>query len=229
MLYKNKTPFIFFLACILILLMGCSLPFTITAVENTPESPAEIPATAVETTATSTPSLTPVQSTSTALPTEVPATAAPTEVPPTAIPTQVQPTEIVLPSPTALPPTAVILPTATRAPVATDYDCSLYRQSPEWHAKMRPNQDFDTNWSIVNNASSTWDMEDISLRFIRGAELAENDNYIYLPEDLSPKESTNIVIDMIAPNSTGEFTAVYGVFNDDDDLLCAEAVSIIVE
>lgn len=148
------------------------------------------------------PTATPVLPTATPLPaTEVPPTAAPTE---TAIPVVI-PT--MLPTNTRVPATAAPVFTATSA----SFNCSITESSPDYGADIRPGGDFDGRWVVKNTGSEVWSASEVDIKYISGTKFQVNVDAMDLGGDVAKDGTYTIIVDMLAPNSAGRYTASWAV------------------
>jgi hypothetical protein len=222
---KRVTFLIFASILLASLLTGCSLPFT----NQERSSPAEITATyeamvieAMKTAigevtqqALANPSAT---STNTPLP--------PTNTPEPSI-TPIPPTETA----TSIPPSATPLP-ATSTPTVTatrsDFNCQVVSFSPSLNQVLPLGGDFDGRWTFKNTGSELWDKDKVDFLFISGTAFQEHVDKLDLSVSVNKGDSIEFIIDMLAPKSTGTFTATWGL-KKDDVVFCTSVLQIIVK
>jgi hypothetical protein len=161
--------------------------------------------------------------TPTLLPTNTPETptatptATNTAVPPTAVPI------IVLPSATPIPYTATPSATATRS----DLNCTVTGFSPANGYKLKPGGDFDGRWTIKNTGSATWTTSGTDFAYASGTKFQSHVDVIDLPSEVSNGNSVELIIDMLAPTSTGSYTTTW-VLRKDGTNFCYVSLSIVV-
>ncbi len=158
------------------------------------------------------------------------------------------------PSPTPLPsPTPTATPTPTITPTPTplilfptftpfvlplpggggsgsgttkDFDCVLLDQTPPDGTVMTPKKDFDTFWTVRNSGTRTWDHGSVDFIYLRGDRLHKVAGYD-LPKDVAPGKSIQLGVDMIAPQTQGTYTTVWGL-RVGHNVFCELSLTIIV-
>jgi len=143
-------------------------------------------------------------------------TEAPTEPPlvtetPTLVPTP-------LPSITPLPPTAIPTNTFvpwTATPFATatlsTYNCTITESSPEFGYDMRAGGDFDGRWVVKNTGAETWESDEVDIKYISGTKFQTDVDALDLSADVAKNKSLTVIVDMLAPNSAGRYSAVWAI------------------
>jgi hypothetical protein len=141
-------------------------------------------------------------------------TAFPTLAPPanTPLPT---PTEALPPSPTSTLPATVppataspTLPPAATPIVEPDYACDITSLWPADGAVLRPKEDFDIRWTIVNTGTQRWE-HGTYLEYQSGPEMTE-ETRVDLPR-LKPGEEFEVILDASAPDETDRQTMIWAV------------------
>jgi hypothetical protein len=142
------------------------------------------------------------------------------------------PTETVPPSPTSPPPTddptplpplptattaPVILPTATFVPLPTQtatpsaLACSVISQSPASGATIKVKDDFDLVVKVKNTGTKDWDQHVVDFFYLSGTKLQKFVDIIDMPEPVLSGKEITLIIDMMAPDKEGTYTASWAV------------------
>lgn len=154
----------------------------------------------------------------------------------TPLPTQ---TEAVPASPTPALPSAtpfVIVPPTNTAVVSSgggggggvvptavpNYACNAISRRPRDNTILKPNEEFDIRWTIVNTGTRAW-RDGLDLEYVSGPEMT-NVKFIELPA-LDPGESYEVILDAVAPNQQGFHVMTWRV----EGPLCFPYVAINVE
>ncbi len=157
--------------------------------------------------------LTPLPSTNTPIPSATPISPSRTftEVPPTYTP---------------LPPTATTTPSVT--PTRSDFNCQLVSSSPALNQVYPPGGDFDGRWTFKNTGSEIWDKDDIDFLYISGTKFQVYVDKLDLSASVNKGDSMEFIIDMLAPNSAGTYSATWGL-KKDGGVFCSATIQIIVK
>lgn len=114
--------------------------------------------------------------------------------------------------------------TATPKPT---YQCEV-DTSPTAYTQFSPGADFDAKWEIKNTSEDTWDKTAVDYKHYSGTEMQKYGKLFDLPNDVASDDSITIIIDMIAPNTVGTYTATWAIVNG-DTVLCKLPVTIKVK
>lgn len=152
----------------------------------------------------------------------------PTDTPvPSPTPTIPTPTNTVVPpTNTALPPTATITPTIS--PTRSDFNCQLVESSPPLNQVYTAGGDFDGRWTFKNTGSEIWDKDNVDFLFISGTRFQEHVDQLDLATSVNKGDSVEFIIDMLAPNSAGTYSATWGL-KKNDVVFCTAFIQIIVK
>lgn len=159
-----------------------------------------------------------------ALPTETPLPAATLE------PTATNPPPTVAPIiPTSAPTSTVRVVTNTPAYTATSsaYNCTITEQSPSFGYDIRKGSDFDGRWVVKNTGSETWTTSDVDIRYVSGEKFQTNVDALDLSSNVAKNDSFTIIVDMLAPNNTGRYSATWAVY-DGGQTICVLPITIDV-
>jgi hypothetical protein len=171
----------------------------------------------------------------------------PIVLPPTKIPSQTpsvtptnritqteEPTETPSPTQTSIPkPTFTIDPDQylwfQPILVADDiYGCDVNSKSPKDFTEYPPEFEFDASWVVENTGVNTWETDTHDFQFIEGDKLHKYNDIIDIHEDVEPGEATEFSLDLIAPLEKGKYSAIWGVVDSSDRIVCTVAVFINV-
>jgi hypothetical protein len=150
-------------------------------------------------------------------------TPAPTEAPgPTGTPT--------------IPPTATFVikltpdtpvPSQTADPNDPEsWACKIRSQVPKV-GRFGPKERFDVAWQVENAGWATWEPGIIHAAYYSGRPLHVNDE-VQLRESVQVDRWTQVVVPMVAPRATGEYTTVWALWRG-DEAFCHMTVTIVVK
>ncbi len=94
-----------------------------------------------------------------------------------------------------------------------EYTCSVVSQSPKDWTKMKPRQDFDMRWTVLNTGSKTWTTNGTDYKYIRGAQLHTKNSTYDMPKNVATDGKIALYIDMMAPKNKGTYTTYWGLAN----------------
>ena len=94
-----------------------------------------------------------------------------------------------------------------------EYACSLLSQSPKDWAKMKPRQDFDMRWTVLNTGSKTWTQNGTDYKYIRGAAMHTHGATFDMPKNVAKDGKIALYVDMNAPKSKGTYVTYWGLAN----------------
>ena len=163
-----------------------------------------------------------IASRATATPLPPTATIAPsaTELPSATPQPTLAPTNTLPPPPTATNTFIPFTPTITNTPTPSDYNCTITSSSPASNAQFGKKDEFDAKWTIKNTGTKDWVTNDMDFRYISGEKMQKYNDVYDLSKNVAKNESIDFIVDMIAPNATGNFSANWAlVFQLSDDLL----------
>lgn len=158
------------------------------------------------------------------------ATLAPTatEIPSSTPAPSFTPVNTLPPLPTAtntfIPATATITPTST----PTDYNCSITSVSPASNAQFSKREDFDGRWTVKNTGTQTWVANDVDYRYVSGEKMQKIKDVYDLKADVKPGESVDVIVDMLAPDSTGTFKTTWSLARNSNNF-CTLSITIVVK
>ncbi|HLF74055.1 MAG TPA: NBR1-Ig-like domain-containing protein [Anaerolineales bacterium] len=112
-------------------------------------------------------------------------------------------------------PTPLVFPTFTRVPgvgggsggsgtSADNYACRLVSQEPPNGRAFNPRDDFDAVWNVRNIGQKTWDRNSVDYIHLSGDDFHRLEGYD-LAANVTPGQTTNIVVDMRAPRNPGTY------------------------
>jgi len=153
-----------------------------------------------------------------------------TPIPPTATYT---PTATVTSTLTPIPPTSTPLPpTATSSPTVTptrsDFNCQVVSFAPPIDRVYPSGGDFDGKWTFKNTGSEVWNKDNVDFVYLSGTKFQVSVSSLDLSTSISNGEEVQFIIDMLAPKSSGTYTATWGL-KKDDLVFCTSTIQIIVK
>jgi hypothetical protein len=168
--------------------------------------------------------------------TQIASQASPTPLPPTATlapSATALPTDTAIPSSTPLPQvtaTKTLIPyTLAPANSATprNYNCSIMKVVPDGDS-MSPRNDFDARWTVKNTGSETWTTSDYDYKYVSGQKMHTHDDTYNMKSSVSNGESIDIIVDMLAPDKTGSYSATWAIVKG-GTTVCTMTVDIVVK
>jgi hypothetical protein len=118
-------------------------------------------------------------------------------------------------------------PSPYHPPVVTG-SCALVAVSPATGTTYSPNGDFDIKWTIKNTGSSTWSKEAVDYQYVGGTKLYKRSSIYDLPSDVASGSQVDIVLDALAPASTGRYYMTWALVQS-NTTLCTMSVTINVK
>jgi len=109
--------------------------------------------------------------------------------------------------------------------------CSLVFQDPIYKKVVQPGTDFDGIWTLKNTGASTWLKTEVNLKFI--GSVNEKFHKPMYPElsaltaDVAKDGKIDIVVDLLAPASSGTYTENWALVKG-STTLCLMSFSIVV-
>ena len=94
-----------------------------------------------------------------------------------------------------------------------EYACSVVSQSPKDWAKMKPRQDFDARWTVLNTGSKTWTTNGTDYKYLRGAKLHTNGSLFDMPKNVASDGKIALYVDMMSPKDKGTYVSYWGLAN----------------
>jgi hypothetical protein len=114
----------------------------------------------------------------------------------------------------------------TATPKAT-YKCEV-KTSPSAYTEFPLSADFDASWEIKNTGTEAWDKASVDYKHLSGTELQKYGKAFDMPSTVDPDGTITLVVDMVAPNTAGTYTANWAIVNG-DTVLCYLPVTIKVK
>jgi hypothetical protein len=118
-------------------------------------------------------------------------------------------------------PTSTFTNTPTETPEATmtytpgTDQAQELSQSPADGAALSPGADFDLRWEIKNIGTNDWS-SDYDYYYKSGVEGSGADTYDF-PSAVNDGDKVTIIIDMVAPSSSGSYSTTWALRNDDGE------------
>lgn len=130
----------------------------------------------------------------------------------TPLPTNtVTPTQAVTAT-SAVSPTNTVVPTNPRPTIA---DKGLWiSQNPADGTVVSPNQPFNMVWTVKNVGTTTWNTNYQLRYYLSEAILRFSGQDIKFPKEVKPGETIDLSTSMRAPTSTGDYTTIWVLTND---------------
>ena len=94
-----------------------------------------------------------------------------------------------------------------------EYACSVVSQSPKDWTKMKPRQDFDVRWTVLNTGSKTWTTNGTDYKYLRGAKLHTRGSLFDMTKNVAADGKIALYVDMSAPKDKGTYVTYWGLAN----------------
>jgi len=163
---------------------------------------------------------------------------------PTTPPTATQPPAVLAPTETAVPPaatatftqptptvTVTLVPTQNKVvqPTVPKSDQALLMYAiPAAYTHFQPREPFDAIWTFKNVGMKTWTNE-YFLTFDGGKDMVVKGDVAMVSGNVHPGSTTQLVLDMVAPSSSGTYTAKFSFYNDNRFVFGTFYIVIIVD
>lgn len=134
--------------------------------------------------------------------------------------TQIPPTN------TPLPPTATSSPTVTAT--RSDFNCQVVSFAPPIDRVYPSGGDFDGKWTFKNTGSDTWNKDNVDFVYLSGTKFQVSVSSLDLSTSISNGDQVEFIVDMLAPKSSGTYTATWGL-KKDNLVFCTSTIQIIVK
>jgi hypothetical protein len=119
-------------------------------------------------------------------------------------------------------------PTLTITPTPSEYGCAIISFSPTRGDTFPPNSDFDGRWTVKNIGKNTWKMSDTDYRYSSGEKMHVGAEVFDFSKDITPGESIDLIIDMLAPSTAGTYTTTWSI-NLSKTSICALPITVVVK
>ncbi len=93
---------------------------------------------------------------------------------------------------------------------------------------MKPREDFDAVWTVKNNTGRTWEMQSVDYKFVSGTEMQKYGKAFDFKATVKSGESIKIVVDMLAPDKAGTYTANWAIV-ESGSTLCSLPITVVVK
>jgi methionine-rich copper-binding protein CopC len=87
--------------------------------------------------------------------------------------------------------------------------------------------DFETIWTVKNTSGSDWSMNSVDYMFLSGTQMHQKAVYDFT-QTIKDGESGQIIVNMVAPNTPGNYTAEWAVVSS-NTTLCILNVTVTVK
>lgn len=97
-------------------------------------------------------------------------------------------------------------------------------------APMKPlitRKDFDAVWLVKNTSGKEWKADSVYYKYVSGTAMHNNDAYNFI-KTIQNGESVNIIVDMLAPDKAGTYTAKWAIVSN-NSTLCNLIVTVTVQ
>ena len=117
-------------------------------------------------------------------------------------------------------------PTITRTP--SPDSAELIERLPPSGAVFSPGADFDMVLEVRNIGTTTWNTA-YKFRYVSGAQFQEGSSTYSLKSNVAPGSKVRIIMDAVAPNSTGTHASTWELVNSSGDRFYLITFSIKVQ
>ena len=119
--------------------------------------------------------------------------------------------------------TATFTNTPSETPVATltftpgKDQAQEISQSPVDGTALNPGTDFDLRWEVKNIGTNDWNTN-YYYEYQSGVEGSGPNSY-HISEEVNDGETITLIVDMVAPSSSGSYTSTWALKTDDGDII----------
>jgi hypothetical protein len=106
--------------------------------------------------------------------------------------------------------------------------CELVSVSPAANTQYGKGGDFDSKWVIKNTGSKSWLASEVDFKYISGTKMYKFDSLYDLASDVKHNGEITLIVDSIAPSSTGTYTMTWGLVKS-STRICTMSVTIKVK
>ena len=99
----------------------------------------------------------------------------------------------------------------TTIPVTSGSTCQVVSVTPS--ASMPRSAEFDAVWTIKNNTTKTWEATSVDYKFVSGTKMHKYESRYDLSQTVKPGETVKVIVDMVAPSTSGFYTANWALVN----------------
>jgi hypothetical protein len=155
-------------------------------------------------------------------------TATLTSIPPTLTMTPTATNTLIIPTSTLTQtPTKTLVPLTPTPTLYPAYQCSIISVSPVKNQILKPREDFDFVVVLKNNGTKNWEIGQFDFLYVSGIKMQKYVDIIDIPKTVKPGEQIQLVIDMLAPDTTGSARAVWNLAAG-KIIACSVTLDIIV-
>jgi uncharacterized protein YraI len=113
-----------------------------------------------------------------------------------------------------------------KQPATSGYACEVTVRVQDGTV-FAPKADFDARWTIKNTGSKTWETSHVDYLYRAGVEMQKRGKVFDLPKNVAKGETLDLIVDMIAPESTGPHGTTW-VVKLGSDTICTLPLAIEV-
>lgn len=110
------------------------------------------------------------------------------------------------------------------ASAPSGYKCSVISAGPVGSV-MPVKSHFDATWEIKNTGTKTWDLSEVDYKFMSGTRMQAKADRFDLGKTVKPGETVKIIVDMIAPETTGYYSANWALVQG-ESTICSLSMSV---
>lgn len=112
--------------------------------------------------------------------------------------------------------------TSTNKP--SGYSCSIISAGPA--GSVTPvKSHFDATWEIKNTGTKTWEVTEVDYKFVSGTKMQAKADRFDLGKTVKPGETVKIIVDMIAPDTAGYYSANWALVQG-ESTICSFSTSV---
>jgi hypothetical protein len=125
-------------------------------------------------------------------------------------------------------PTAVVPATSTANATSNQaYSCQILSVTPANGTSFAGRTDFDATWKVRNNGQRNWNKDIVDYIYWSGDRIQKVDTYD-LQTTIRRGESTDLIVDMVAPKNNGTYTTVWSM-RAGTETFCTLSLTIVVK
>ncbi|MBE0696474.1 MAG: hypothetical protein IH586_06085, partial [Anaerolineaceae bacterium] len=94
---------------------------------------------------------------------------------------------------------------------------------------LGPREDFDVVWTMQNTGLEDWNSRRFLFKYRSGEKFHKRDKPVYLPYTIQRGWTTELAVDMLAPETPGWHFTTWALVNRYDETICTLKVSVFVK
>ena len=110
-------------------------------------------------------------------------------------------------------------------PVTSSGSCQLVSSTPT--GTVGVGADLDVSWTIKNTSNRTWEIASVDYAYVSGSKFHKRGDRYDFTQAVKPGETVKLIVDVVAPNTTGNYTTNWAVI-EGGNTLCSLSYTLRV-